>query len=107
MLLVHAHILHLFGNQVTACNLYLLFRDIPAHFNQLHTVKQGSRNGVQVICRSDEHHFRQIVIDIQEVVMESIVLFRVQDLQKSRRRVSIDGSLTHFVDLVQNKHGVG
>ena len=38
--------------------------------------------------------------------MESHILFRVKHLQQCRCRVAVVGLLRHFVNLVENEHGV-
>src|SRR6202012_4851940 len=53
----------------------------------------------------DEHHARQVQLQVQVVVAERVVLRRVQDLQQSGRRVAapVGGDL---VDLVEHDHRV-
>ena len=61
-------------------NLNLLLRDITAHFDDFHAVEQWAGNGVEVIGRSNEKHFRQVIVNIKIVVVERIVLFGVEHL---------------------------
>ena len=66
------------------CNLDLLFRDVAAHLNDLHAVEQRTRNGVEVVGGSNEEHLREVIVDIEIVVMERVVLFRVKNLKQRR-----------------------
>lgn len=69
---------------MAAGNLNLFFRDIAAYLNQLHTVQQRSGDGIQIIGSSDEHHFGQIIVHIQKVIMECSILFRVEHFEEGR-----------------------
>ena len=86
--------------------LYLLLGDVAAHLYHLHTVEKGAGNGVQVVRRGDEQHFREVVVHIEIVVVESVVLLRVEHLKQGRGGVAVDGVLRHLVYLVENEHGV-
>ena len=88
-------------------NLNLLFRKIAAHLNKLHSVEQRCRNRVQVVSCSNEHHMRQIVVNIEEVIVKSIVLLGVEDFEQSRRRVTVICHLAYLIYLVENEDGVG
>ena len=85
---------------MTFSNLYLLFRNIAAHFYQFHAVEQGAGYSADIIRSRNKHDLGQIVVYIQKIIMESTVLFRVEYFQQSRRRVAIHCILGHFVYLV-------
>src|SRR3989338_7611305 len=57
------------------------------------------------IRRRDEHDVREIVIEIQVVVLKGDVLFRVQDLEEGGGWISPEVH-AHLVDLVQKKNRV-
>ena len=63
-------------------NLCLLFGDVAAYFYQLHTVEERTRNDAQVIGCGDEEHLGEVVIHIEIIVVEGIVLFRVQHFEQ-------------------------
>ena len=49
---------------MTACNLLFLFRQIAFHFNNLHSVKEGTRNGVEAIGCGNEHDLAQVIVNV-------------------------------------------
>ena len=87
--------------QVTTGNFYLFFSNVTAHFNQFHTVEQGRRDCSQVVGCGNEHYFRQVVIHIQVIVVECIVLFRIQYFQHGRTWISTVVT-TQLVDFIQD-----
>ena len=88
-------------------NLNLFFRDVAAHLDNLHAVQQGAGNGVEVVGRGDEHHMRQVIVNVQVVVVEGVVLFGIQNLEQCRGWVAVDGVLRHLVNLIEDEHRVG
>ena len=99
--LLQAVLLHLFRNEVTASDFNLLFGDVTAHFNQLHTVEQRRWDGAQVVGRSDEHDVRQVVVNVNVIVVERVVLFRVEHFQHGRARVAM-AIAAQLINLIQN-----
>ena len=49
---------------------------------------------------------RKVVIYIQEIIVESDVLLRVEDLQQSRFRVTLH-IIAYLIDLIQDEHRIG
>ena len=94
-----------FGDKMPASYFYFFFCDISADFYQLHTVQQSRRDGAQIVCRSDEHYFRQVVIYIQIVIVESVVLFGVKHFQHSGTGISTVVT-AQFVYFVQNDNRI-
>ena len=82
LLVVQTRILLLLGNQVALGNLVLLFRDIAAHLNHLHTVQQRTGNRSQIIGCCYEHYLRQVVVHVQIVVVEGTVLLWVKHFEQ-------------------------
>ena len=70
-------------------NFYFFFGNVSVHFYQFHAVAQWSRHGRNVVGSSDEQHFRQVVVDVEKVVVERAVLFGVEHFEQSRRRVAV------------------
>ena len=91
-------------DQVLARDLDLFVLGVAGEPDDLHAVHQGRRD-VQRVRRGDEHHVRQIVVDLEIVVVERVVLFGVQHLEQGRRRIAAEIG-THLVDLVQQEQRV-
>ena len=106
IILFHTVCLQFLRNQMTAGNFNLFFRDIAAYFNQLHTIQQRSGDGIQIVGSSDEHHFGQIIVHVQKVIMKCSVLFRVKHFEEGRGGVSLAVG-THLVYFVQDKYRIG
>ena len=64
--------------------LNLLLRYVSAHFNKFHTVEQRTRYSVEVVGGCNEEHLREVVVNIKIVVVEGVVLFRVEHLKQGR-----------------------
>ena len=90
---------------MTTGYLHLFLSNVATNLNQFHTVKQSRRDGSQVIGCSDEHHFGQIIIHIQIVVMERMVLFRIQHFQHCRTWITTMVT-SQFVYFIQNNHRI-
>ena len=90
---------------MTGSDFYLLLHDITTHLDQLHTVQQRLGNCVQIIGSCDKHNFAQIIIYIQIIIMECIVLLRIQHLKQSRSGIALE-IIRYLVDLVKDKHRV-
>ena len=88
-------------NEVLARDLDLLVFGVSSDTNNLHAVHQRRRN-VERIRRRDEHHVRQVVIDLEIVVVECMVLFGVEHFEQRRRRIAAEIG-AHLVDLVEQK----
>ena len=101
VLLLQSRGVHFLRDEVAARYLDLLFRDVSAHLDQLHAVEQRSRDGGQVVCRGDEHHFREVIVDVNVVVVERAVLFRVEHFEHGRRRVAV-AVAAQLVDFVED-----
>ena len=82
LLVVQTRILLLLGNQVALGNLVLLFRDIAAHLNHLHTVQQRTGDSSQIVGSRNKHHLRQVVVHVQIVVVEGTVLLWVKHFEQ-------------------------
>ena len=101
-----AAVVNLTRDEMALGYLYLLLGDVSAHLYQLHTVEQWTRNGSEVVGCGDEEHLGEVEVHVQIVVVEGVVLFWVEHLKQSRRRVAVDGVLRHLVNLVKNEYGI-
>ena len=100
-----AMLAQLLGQQMLAGYLNLFFGQISGHVYHLHTVLQGRVDGGDVVGGGYEKHLRQVIVDVEVIVVESGILLRVESLQQGRGRVSVE-ILSHLVDLVEHYHGV-
>ena len=74
----------LFGHEVLAGYLDFLFQDVTGDLDDFHAVEQRLRDGRQIVGSSDEQHFRQVIVNVYVVVVETAVLFGVEHLEQSR-----------------------
>ncbi len=96
---------HLLRDEVLLHDRLLFHLGVAADRDDFHTIKQWTRNVVQVVRGQNEHHFRNVVIDFEVVVAERLVLLWVQDLKQSGRRVATE-VVTHLVDFVEQEDWV-
>ncbi|MBB3732586.1 hypothetical protein FHR33_008446 [Nonomuraea dietziae] len=97
---VRARQLQLLGQQVVAGDGHLLVLGVTVEGDDLHTVEQRPRDGLQDVGRREEEHVRQVELDLQVVVAEGVVLRGVEDLEQGGRRVApVVGA--DLVDLVE------
>ena len=75
-------LLNLLRNEVVLCDFHLLFGKISAHRNHLHTVAQRRLDSRRRVRRRDEEHVREIVVDVEVVVVESSVLLGIEHLKQ-------------------------
>ena len=70
--------------------------------DDLHTIHQRIGN-IQRIRRCHEHHFGQVIFDLDIMVDECAVLFRIQHLKQCRGRITahIHTHLVHFIQQEQ------
>ena len=106
LLLVKTVVLQFRRYQVALGYFYLFLGNVSAHFYQLHTVEQWAWDASQVIGCCDEENLREVVVGIQIVVVEGVVLFRVQHFEQSRCRVALEVVLAHLVYLVEDEDRV-
>ena len=91
-------------DQVLARDLDLLVLGVAGDPDDLHAVHQRRRD-VERIRRGDEHHARQVVVDLQIVVVERVVLLGIEHLEQGRGRIAAEIG-AHLVDLVQQEQRI-
>ena len=106
MLRLQTCVLQLTWDEVPLGNLNLLLRDVAAYLDDFHTVEQRLRNGAEVVGRCDEEHFREVVVNVEVVVVECRVLLGVEHFKHRRCRVAVDGVLCDLVDFVEDEYRV-
>ena len=93
------------ADQVATAYLHLLLGDVAGYLDQLHAVEQGAGDGAEVVGGGDEHHPREIVVEVEVVVVEVAVLLWVEDLEQGGGWVSLE-VMANLVDLVEDDNGV-
>src|SRR5690349_23811086 len=74
----------LFFNDTATTDIYTLsLHDALPIF---HAVPQRRRDRIEDVRGGDEHHARQIERDVEVVVLEGVVLLRVEDLEQRDRK---------------------
>ena len=98
-------VFQLLRNQVPLGDFPFFLHEVTRHFDDFHPVAQRTCNRAEVIGCGDEHHFRQIIVDIQKIIVKTAVLFRVEHFQQGRLRIPPE-IVTHFIDLIQNENRI-
>ena len=98
--------LQLFRDEMAFSNLVFLLAQIAVQIYDFHSVAQGRMYGLKVIRRGDKHHLREVVIQLDEVIVEGVILFWVKDFEQGSLRVAIDVVTAHLVDFVEDKDWV-
>ena len=70
-------------------------------------MRSASAGGIDVerVRGADEHHLRQVEVDLEVVVVEGVVLLRVEHLEQRRRGVAAEVG-AELVDLVEQEHRI-
>ena len=96
----------LLGHEVTDGDLLLLLYGIAAEFDDLQAVPEGRLNALYIIGRSDEQDLAQVIFQLQIIVIERMVLLRIQHFQQGGRRIAAMIP-TDLVDLIQDHDRIG
>ena len=97
-------VLDLLAQKMLLRDLALFILGVASQRNDLHPVQKRARHVVGV-RRCQEHHVRQVVLDLKIVIHERAVLLWVENL-KHRRRWIAPEILTHLVDLIEQDQRV-
>ena len=103
---IQAMSLELLGDQILARNFGFLFQGVTVDFHNFHAVQKGRLYAGQAVGGRYKENLAEIVIQFQVVVKKGVVLFRIQDLQQSRRNIAAK-ILPDLVDFIQDHDGVG
>ena len=98
-------LLQLLGQQVALGDLQLFLVGVAAQFNQLHTVEEGSGNGIGGIGGGDEHDAAEVNRQLHEMVAERAVLLGIQHLKECRGGIAA-GVVCQLVNLVQHQQRI-
>ena len=97
--------LALLGHEVALGDVQLLELRVTRDADDLHPILQRARDPLETVRRGDEHHLREIVVDVEVVVVERPVLLRVEHLEERRRGIAAEIG-GHLVHLVEQEDGV-
>ncbi len=75
--------LDLLRNQVLGGDIDLLVLGVARQADDFHPIQQGRRD-VHRVRGAEEHHVGQVVVDFQVVIVEVVVLLRVEHLEQRR-----------------------
>ena len=91
------------------CDLQFLLIRIRAKLDDLHTVEQGTRDGIGRVGRRDEHAAVQIERNLQIVVAELRILLRIEHFEQRGRWVAlvVTAELVHLVEQQQRIAALG
>ncbi len=98
-------LLHLLGNQEALGDFQFFEFGVTGKPNHFHAVLQGGRNGVQHVRGGDEKYLAQVVLDVQIMIHEHVVLFRIEHFEQRRRRIAAEVH-RHLVDFIQHEHRI-
>ncbi len=96
--------LNLLGRQIPCGNVDLFVLGIAWQADDFHAVEQRRRN-VHRVGGTEEHHVREVIVDLQIMIVEVVVLLRVQHLEQCRGRIAAHVA-AHLVDLVEQEQRV-
>ena len=63
---------------------------VASEFDQFHTIEQGSRDGGDAVGRREEENLREIEGNVDVVIVESFVLFRIECFKQCRSRITAE-----------------
>jgi hypothetical protein len=63
---------------------------VTADLEDLHTIAERKRNATKRVRRGDEHHLGQVIVEIEVVIVEVVVLLRIEHLEQRGGRVAAE-----------------
>ena len=96
---------HLARDQVAFRDLLLFERGVAGQADDLHAVEQRTRDGLQHVRGRDEHDLAEVVVDLEVMVVERLVLLRVEHFEQRGRRISLVVA-AELVQFVQHEHRI-
>ena len=93
------------GYEVAVGNFYFFIQGIAVKHQHFHPVTQRRWNGVQDVGCCDEHDVGKIEGNVQIMIGERKVLFRIQHFQQCRRRITAKIA-ADLVDFIQHEYRI-
>ena len=97
--------IHLFRNKILFRDLYFLFLGITSKIDNFHTVAKWTRDLIEDVRRRNEHDLRKIVVQVQVVIAESAVLFRIKNFKHGRSWITFK-IRAKFINLIEKDNRV-
>src|SRR5580658_197677 len=100
VLFAQAGLLALLLDQILAGDFELFLLGVALEAQNLHAVLQRGGNGVQHVGRGDKKNLREVVVDVEIVILEGGVLLGIEDFEQRGGGVAakIRRDLIHFVE---------
>ena len=105
MFVYHAMFFKHFRKKKMSGYFYFFFDGISRDIDNLHSVLQSRLYGTKIISCSDKHHFGEVVTNLQKIIVELIILFRIKHFQHSRRGISSIAN-AKLVEFVKDKNRI-
>ena len=86
-------------------DLDLLLLGVSGDADDLHSIAEWRADGLGDVRGGDEQHLREVVRNLEIMIAELPVLFRIEHLEQCRRRIAAEVR-AHLVDLVEHDHRV-
>ena len=84
----------------------LLGVQVSREADDFHAIPKRLRNPSERVRSGHEKDVGEVVLQLQIMVRECLVLFRVQNLQEGGAGIAMEIA-RQFVDLIEQEHGVG
>ena len=106
---IHARSFVRLAHQEALADFELFLLRVAGQTQDFHAVLQRLGNGVQDVRRANEHHFGQVVFDIQVMIHERAVDLGIENFHERRRRVAaeVHRHLVHFIEHEDGIHRAG
>ena len=91
--------------QMAAGDFNFFLGQVAAEVYDFKTVKQRLLQGAERIGRGNKQHMRQVVVDVNVIVVEKLVLLRVEYFKQSGLGVTLEIT-PDFVNLVEQKNRI-
>ena len=94
-------VFHALGKYILLEYLFFLIRCITRHFDPFKPVQKGGKDCFEGICRANEKHLGKIYLDIDVVVLELVILNRVQHFHYHILKACSASSCLNFINFIQ------
>ena len=91
----------LLSDQMAFRNLKLLVFGVTGNANDLQPVEQRLRHA-QRVGRAHEHHIREVIVDLEIMIVEIGILLGIQYFEQGRRRIAPE-IRAHLVELIEHE----
>ena len=95
----------LLRHQMTLRDFEFLALGVARQSQHFQPILQGRRNRVQHVRGGDKENLRKIVLDVEIMILEHVVLFRIENFQQGRARVAAK-IRAEFVDFIKQQHRI-